>query len=127
RYPRRTTIHPAFVAPLTELLTGIQSLDDAAAGRRYQQLARDTITTPDIVRSLMHKAKTFTPQENIRRADDDTRRPDRLLRIVTRLGPITVNYALYQVAEERSEEHTSELQSPYDLVCRLLLEKKKKK
>src|SRR5438094_1133562 len=25
----------------------------------------------------------------------------------------------------RSEEHTSELQSPYDLVCRLLLEKKK--
>src|SRR5207248_9189297 len=27
----------------------------------------------------------------------------------------------------KSEEHTSELQSPYDLVCRLLLEKKKKK
>src|SRR5574339_843225 len=27
----------------------------------------------------------------------------------------------------RSEEHTSELQSPGDLVCRLLLEKKKKK
>src|SRR5437867_9571819 len=25
----------------------------------------------------------------------------------------------------RSEEHTSELQSPYDLVCRLLLEKKR--
>src|SRR5207248_5808515 len=29
--------------------------------------------------------------------------------------------------EDRSEEHTSELQSPYDLVCRLLLEKKKNK
>src|SRR6266705_3116303 len=29
-------------------------------------------------------------------------------------------------ARSRSEEHTSELQSPYDLVCRLLLEKKKK-
>src|SRR5256885_10771653 len=27
---------------------------------------------------------------------------------------------------ERSEEHTSELQSPCNLVCRLLLEKKKK-
>src|SRR5207248_3761925 len=27
-------------------------------------------------------------------------------------------------AKPRSEEHTSELQSPYDLVCRLLLEKK---
>src|SRR5437867_8217303 len=33
------------------------------------------------------------------------------------VGPIVI----------RSEEHTSELQSPYDLVCRLLLEKKKKK
>src|SRR5207248_10521930 len=29
------------------------------------------------------------------------------------------------VWDARSEEHTSELQSPYDLVCRLLLEKKK--
>src|SRR6266536_5995516 len=30
------------------------------------------------------------------------------------------------LAEARSEEHTSELQSRVDLVCRLLLEKKKK-
>src|SRR5256885_5732081 len=30
-------------------------------------------------------------------------------------------------ARQRSEEHTSELQSPCNLVCRLLLEKKKKK
>src|SRR5690348_17464664 len=29
--------------------------------------------------------------------------------------------------DERSEEHTSELQSPVHLVCRLLLEKKKNK
>src|SRR5699024_12214566 len=29
--------------------------------------------------------------------------------------------------DPRSEEHTSELQSRFDLVCRLLLEKKKKK
>src|SRR2546426_2446711 len=29
--------------------------------------------------------------------------------------------------EQRSEEHTSELQSPCNLVCRLLLEKKKKR
>src|SRR2546426_4913234 len=29
--------------------------------------------------------------------------------------------------QHRSEEHTSELQSPCNLVCRLLLEKKKKK
>src|SRR5256885_2817789 len=33
---------------------------------------------------------------------------------------------LGQVHVARSEEHTSELQSPCNLVCRLLLEKKKK-
>src|SRR2546430_8715236 len=31
-----------------------------------------------------------------------------------------------EVQQERSEEHTSELQSQSNLVCRLLLEKKKK-
>src|SRR5688572_31304011 len=35
-------------------------------------------------------------------------------------GAVTLNYGLY-----RSEEHTSELQSQSNLVCRLLLEKKK--
>src|SRR6266496_10052 len=34
---------------------------------------------------------------------------------------------LAKIVERRSEEHTSELQSRRDLVCRLLLEKKKKK
>src|SRR2546426_1424643 len=32
-----------------------------------------------------------------------------------------------RTSSKRSEEHTSELQSPCNLVCRLLLEKKKKK
>src|SRR5207248_9334903 len=40
-------------------------------------------------------------------------------------GEHLVGEALEGLAD-RSEEHTSELQSPYDLVCRLLLEKKKK-
>src|SRR5690625_6717175 len=35
--------------------------------------------------------------------------------------------AAQESAEDRSEEHTSELQSRGHLVCRLLLEKKKKK
>src|SRR2546426_2481782 len=34
---------------------------------------------------------------------------------------------VYAQARFRSEEHTSELQSPCNLVCRLLLEKKKKR
>src|SRR5256885_7108050 len=46
-----------------------------------------------------------------------------LLRKVTYLFelPPETRYAYY----ERSEEHTSELQSPCNLVCRLLLDKKK--
>src|SRR5256886_13173752 len=36
-------------------------------------------------------------------------------------------HALVDAAIGRSEEHTSELQSQSNLVCRLLLEKKKKK
>src|SRR5690348_18032814 len=43
------------------------------------------------------------------------------LRTRTHVGASVV--ALY---DRRSEEHTSELQSPVHLVCRLLLEKKKK-
>src|SRR2546426_7084212 len=35
-------------------------------------------------------------------------------------------YLLRHCQQPRSEEHTSELQSPCNLVCRLLLEKKKK-
>src|SRR5699024_12864868 len=38
--------------------------------------------------------------------------------------PATTNPA--RLAEQRSEEHTSELQSRFDLVCRLLLEKNNK-
>src|SRR2546422_4811895 len=43
-----------------------------------------------------------------------------------RQGATTEAYAVVRRREERSEEHTSELQSRLHLVCRLLLEKKKK-
>src|SRR5205807_10225099 len=42
-------------------------------------------------------------------------------------GPQQFRAAHRDCLETRSEEHTSELQSPCNLVCRLLLEKKKKK
>src|SRR2546421_999047 len=38
---------------------------------------------------------------------------------------LRANAGEFYAAERRSEEHTSELQSRSDLVCRLLLEKKK--
>src|SRR5256885_8153073 len=40
-------------------------------------------------------------------------------------SPFTLHQWVLQTIERRSEEHTSELQSPCNLVCRLLLEKKK--
>src|SRR5437764_11466008 len=47
-------------------------------------------------------------------------------RLVTAAAPATAsNRASRVVRTRRSEEHTSELQSPMYLVCRLLLEKKK--
>src|SRR5207248_736240 len=45
---------------------------------------------------------------------------------ITPFSAITsANATGFTIQNDRSEEHTSELQSPYDLVCRLLLEKKK--
>src|SRR5437762_7658864 len=41
--------------------------------------------------------------------------------------PVPRNRTQPRTVRNRSEEHTSELQSPMYLVCRLLLEKKKKK
>src|SRR5256885_10529458 len=43
--------------------------------------------------------------------------------VAVRRGKIEIE--LDRVRHHRSEEHTSELQSPCNLVCRLLLEKKK--
>src|SRR5688500_19220493 len=40
-------------------------------------------------------------------------------------GPLCSSAARARYGRPRSEEHTSELQSPCNLVCRLLLEKKK--
>src|SRR5256885_3229354 len=45
-----------------------------------------------------------------------------LVRLLEEARPLRVEGADYS---ERSEEHTSELQSPCNIVCRLLLEKKK--
>src|SRR3712207_7449331 len=44
----------------------------------------------------------------------------------TRLSASSVLYSPLSHSRKRSEEHTSELQSRQYLVCRLLLEKKKK-
>src|SRR2546426_2606445 len=52
-------------------------------------------------------------------------RNGRNIEVVGHYNPLT-QPAKVHLEHERSEEHTSELQSPCNLVCRLLLEKKKK-
>src|SRR5258708_27810317 len=59
--------------------------------------------------------------------------PDRYWRVLENIGRTMAEYKqnvvfvpVRTLAKARSEEHTSELQSPDHLVCRLLLEKKKK-
>src|SRR5438132_7153192 len=44
-----------------------------------------------------------------------------------KVGELQAQFLVDHLPKNRSEEHTSELQSHSDLVCRLLLEKKKKK
>src|SRR2546426_7119039 len=56
--------------------------------------------------------------------------PPSVVRTALRRGSTRRGHLLGEVPPSfvwRSEEHTSELQSPCNLVCRLLLEKKKKK
>src|SRR5260370_26984130 len=74
---------------------------------------------------------TLFPYTTLFRSCLDLRQqPLHLLLLLERREPV-VDAVVHQVddrlaaLEERSEEHTSELQSHLNLVCRLLLEKKK--
>src|SRR5256885_6800739 len=67
----------------------------------------------------------------------EMRRDPEIVLLGQDIGPYGGTFGVYKglseefgperVRDGRSEEHTSELQSPCNLVCRLLLEKKKKK
>src|SRR2546422_4896938 len=70
------------------------------------------------------RAKKLSPVELTRAVLE---RIERLNPVVNAFCTVTADLALDAArAAERSEEHTSELQSRLHLVCRLLLEKKKK-
>src|SRR5260370_17179120 len=75
---------------------------------------------------------TLFPYTTLFRSDDPLSRHDQNLsrvRICTRrIGRAAVTWPnVGELKTARSEEHTSELQSHLNLVCRLLLEKKKKR
>src|SRR2546422_7426929 len=71
-----------------------------------------------------------SPPDPARRAHGDAARYRAAVGLpvrVARRAPVSGALRRRSPADHRSEEHTSELQSRLHLVCRLLLEKKKKK
>src|SRR2546421_6763760 len=80
---------------------------------------------------------TLFPYTTLFRSDDDYGMDKSFRREIARVFPdhplveVPLSHPIYHLdlnqgmIGERSEEHTSELQSRSDLVCRLLLEKKK--
>src|SRR5258708_17383358 len=87
----------------------------------YTTLFR-SIPAPTPLEVDMRKIKIGNIEETVvERADYP---PEKIKSI---LGGETIAVLGYGVQGRRSEEHTSELQSPDHLVCRLLLEKKKRR
>src|SRR2546426_1906043 len=79
--------------------------------------------------TTLFRSLTVLVQESMTQVSTQLQR--RLVEIIrTKLGVKETSLLQIRVCQhhelERSEEHTSELQSPCNLVCRLLLEKKKK-
>src|SRR5258708_11424447 len=75
---------------------------------------------------------TLFPYTTLFRSADTKLMRDVKLEELPQLGELAEKVSaavvsIYVLDDQRSEEHTSELQSPDHLVCRLLLEKKKRK
>src|SRR5438046_6288575 len=77
--------------------------------------------TTEIYTLSLHDALPILPQRSQARAGS----PGSRARRVSQVGQRKLTVGMVRMT--RSEEHTSELQSLTNLVCRLLLEKKKKK
>src|SRR2546426_8959594 len=93
---------------------------------RLTALYRQTKVVGGLFRSLGQEGESVGSAYALERG----RNQDFLSPLIRNLGSMLVMGAapvqiLRQYMAKRSEEHTSELQSPCNLVCRLLLEKKK--
>src|SRR5699024_11534032 len=84
--------------------------------RRSSDLARDLLQLKQSLLQIPHIQEVLSNIEDpeVKKLNDAIFYPVHLVDL------------LESKSTKRSEEHTSELQSRFDLVCRLLLEKKKK-
>src|SRR5438034_7317942 len=88
----------------------------------YQEI----LTDPSYKGQIVAMTYPLIGNYGVNRQDVESWRPHVSGFVIRELSPVVSNWrAEYSLA--RSEEHTSELQSHSDLVCRLLLEKKKRK
>src|SRR5207248_9589880 len=105
-FPLRHTRPPSPTPfPYTTLFRSVRGDRPAAPVRPVRLVPRGPVRLPALRPDV---ADCAVPPTGTAGRDADGRR-----------APVAVSAS----ARRRSEEHTSELQSPYDLVCRLLLEK----
>jgi hypothetical protein len=98
--PKTADIHPGYRQPIIDLVDRVESLNDRARAREHRAQARRIIADPDTVRVLMHKAKLFSPETNVRQPGPDQDVSHLLMAVVERLGRVNVHQALYEIAEE---------------------------
>src|SRR5689334_23916275 len=98
---------PTYKAPVDDALF---LLNDVFHIDRYGNLPGFSDASPDVVEAVLREAAKFSEE------------------VLTPLNRVGDKEGCKRAADGsvRSEEHTSELQSQFHLVCRLLLEKKKK-
>src|SRR5690606_25480266 len=117
------------------------AMDDRARdARRIDDQPQDERGTRDAHEQRSGERETHESHEAHEQRSDDHERaaaapgqrsheggPRLRRRIVTEMQTVQVPVQREEIVVERSEEHTSELQSRENLVCRLLLEKKKRR
>src|SRR5207249_6833071 len=114
-----------WLAPLIPQLENPRTANAAANHIRSRDPEVDAILRTTLSPTMLSAGSKINVIPNTAEAQIDVRRlPDEThAEILARLRQIVHDPA---IEVKRSEEHTSELQSRFDLVCRLLLEKKKK-
>src|SRR5699024_12586332 len=103
--PYLLSFHPSSTTPVYTL-----SLHDALP------ISRSSMACASLSRLRFSPLTTTAPSEAVATTEETPGIEER--------RSVTLASHLLQAMPSRSEEHTSELQSRFDLVCRLLLEKK---
>src|SRR6266850_4699981 len=128
--PNRTALPPAFISLI--LMSASSELDHAAVDHQLRPHDERGFAGREVKHRGGDLLRLAEPLERDPLGDLLLELPGRLFRQAHavddrgRHGSRADDVHAYSPLQKRSEEHTSELQSPCNLVCRLLLEKKKK-